>query len=58
MPLRYRFVGPRGVVERPPSNTQSAGASDSLAGNTMAQGAVKYALLIGHDFRLRVFRGQ
>ena len=39
MPLRYRFMGPRGVVERPPSNTQSAGASDSLAGNTMAQGA-------------------
>ena len=39
MPPRYCFMGPRGVVERPPSKTQSAGASDSLAGNTLAQGA-------------------
>ena len=39
MPLRYCFMGPRGLVERPPGKIQSAGASDWLAGNTMAQGA-------------------
>ena len=39
MPLRYCFMGPRGVVERPPGKIQSAGASDSLAGSTPAQSA-------------------
>jgi hypothetical protein len=37
MPLRYCFMGPRSLVERPPGKIQSAGASDSLAGSTLAQ---------------------
>jgi hypothetical protein len=39
MPLRYSFMGPWGVVERPPSKTHRAGTSDSLAGSTLGQSA-------------------